>query len=224
MRRIATAELSWLAGLTDIRTAAAGAIVAKYLAPKQVTCIGIIGTGTQAKLQLQYLQQVLPVQEVIVYGRNQDKLLQLQSEMSQEFTLTTTQNIQDITTRCELIVTTTPSQKPLLFAEQIRPGTHITAVGADTAHKQELDSAILGKADVVVADSLAQCRERGDIAHALRQGVIQEQQIIELGNLIAGIAIGRTDEKQITVADLTGIAVQDIQIAKLMYSAHASLP
>lgn len=211
--------------LTDIRTAAAGAIVAKYLAPKQVNCIGIIGTGVQARLQLQYLQKVLSVPEVRIYGRNQAKLLQLQNALAHEaYSLTITQSMQEITTHCELIVTTTPSQVPLLLAEQIRPGTHITAVGADATHKQELESAIFAKADIVVADSLAQCRERGDIAHALRQGMIQEQHIIELGHLITGSAIGRVDEKQITVADLTGVAVQDIQIAKLTYSAHASLP
>lgn len=129
-----------------------------------------------------------------------------------------TDNIQEISS-CNLIVTTTSSSTPIVFVEHIKPGTHITAIGADTAHKQELDEAIFSRADLIVADSMAQCRERGDISHALRKGIIAEHSITELGNILAGKAQGRTHDDQITVADLTGLAVQDIQIAKVIYQS-----
>ncbi|KTD51335.1 hypothetical protein [Legionella quateirensis] len=201
--------------LTDLRTAAAGAIAAKYLAPKSVNSIGIIGTGTQAKLQLYYLQQVIKCRDVVVFGRNKEKLSDFQKEMHvYGFHIETTQTLEYLTSRCNLIVTTTPSKLPILFAESIMKGTHITAVGADTPDKQELDSSIFNKADVIVVDSIEQCLERGDTSHALRQQTITPNQLIELGTIISNDNSGRTNEEQITVADLTGLAVQDLQIAK----------
>jgi ornithine cyclodeaminase len=128
-----------------------------------------------------------------------------------------TQDARDVASTCDLIVTTTPATAPLLRADDIRPGTHITAVGSDTAVKQELDPAILAKADVVVADSIKQCRERGEIHHAIASGHVRQDRLAELGDVIAGKVAGRTSDGQITVADLTGVAVQDIQISKAVY-------
>jgi ornithine cyclodeaminase len=201
--------------LTDLRTAAAGAIAAKYLAPSNISSIGIIGTGIQARLQLYYLKNIISCKSVIVFGRDKEKLMTFQREMQRYgFTIQTTQILSDLTSQCNLIVTTTPSCKPLLFAEHIKNGTHITAVGADTPDKQELDSHLFSKADVIVVDSISQCMERGDSAHALRNKVIHVNQLIELGSVISGGSLGRTHEDQITIADLTGLAVQDLQIAK----------
>ncbi len=206
--------------LTDLRTAAAGAIVAKYFAPRLVNNIGIIGTGIQAKLQLQFLKTVVPCQDVIVFGRNDNNLLKFKAEMQNfGFKVKTTKSIDDITSNCNLIVTTTPSSSPILFADNIKKGTHITAIGADTPHKQELDENIFNIADVIVADSIPQCIERGDISHAIKNKIITPSQIIELGNIIFGKYQGRRNDTQITIADLTGLAVQDIKIAKAVYEA-----
>ncbi len=206
--------------LTDLRTAAAGAIAAKYLAPHNIQRIGIIGSGIQARLQLRYLGKVTDCREAIAWGRHQDRLDTYRTEMETEgFSIETTRNTNDLTASCNLIVSTTPSTAPLLTADQIQPGTHITAVGADTPHKQELDPAILAKADLVVADSLTQCIERGEIAHAVNKQLVASRNLAELGQVIAGRAAGRTSNEQITVADLTGVAVQDIQIAKAVYEA-----
>jgi ornithine cyclodeaminase len=108
-------------------------------------------------------------------------------------------------------------RRRLLRAEQVRKGTHITAMGSDTREKNELDPAILARADLVVADSIEQCRVRGEICQALKAGVLSDGDVIELGNVIANPALRRTDDSQITVADLTGVAVQDIQISKAVY-------
>jgi ornithine cyclodeaminase len=205
--------------LTDVRTALAGAIAAKYLAPPAVQRIGILGTGVQARMQLQYLKPVTECRRVIVLGRSTQKLEQYRQDMEWEgYSVATTTDAHDITETCSLIVTATSASLPLMQADWIKPGTHITAMGSDTAGKQELDPMILARANLVVADSKPQCMVRGEISHAVRRGLIGETSVVELGEIISGKAAGRTSASQITVADLTGVAVQDIQIAKAVYS------
>ena len=118
----------------------------------------------------------------------------------------------DVALNANLIITTTPSREPLLNADWVQPGTHITAVGSDTADKQELDSKILSKARVV-ADSLAQSESRGEIFRAVEAGDIDRASVVELGNVMGGRSQGRMAEDEITIADLTGVAVQDLAIA-----------
>lgn len=209
--------------LTDIRTAVAGAIAAKYLAPRSVERIGIVGTGTQGKLQLRYLREISPCKDVLVWGRSQEALQDYISALSPDgFHIETTLDSREVLRSCNLVVTCTPSPKPLLFSSELRPGTHITAVGSDTPGKQELDASILGKADLVVADSIRQCTVRGEISQAIKAGEILEDQLVELGDIIGGRAPGRKSEAQTTVADLTGVAVQDIKIAAAVYGALMS--
>lgn len=209
--------------LTDVRTAVAGAICAKYLAPADVRCIGIVGTGMQARLQLEYLQPVTACRKVLVLGRDADRSARCAKDMSaQGFDAQVADDAAAILEHCNLVVTTTAATEPVLTdAERLRPGTHITAMGSDTPAKQELDAGFLAGADLVVADSIAQCEERGEIHHALRAGAIRREDLIELGNVISGVATGRTDDTQVTIADLTGVAVQDIAISKAVYSRSA---
>lgn len=204
--------------LTDTRTAVAGAIAAKYLAPKRVRRIGIVGTGIQARLQLQHLKGVTACRDVLVWGRGDAQLSRYRQDMGPlGFTIGTTQDTAEIMDSCNLIVTTTPAESPLLEVAGLQRGTHITAVGSDAPHKQELDAAILGRADLVVADSISQCLERGEIYQAIEAREIREADLVELGDVIGGKAKGREDEEQISVADLTGAAVQDMQIASSVY-------
>jgi len=206
--------------LTEVRTAAAGAIAAKYAGPRKVHRIGIVGTGGQARIQLRYLSFVTDCRKVMVWGRQEAKLGLYKEEMEAEgYSVDVTLDTGEIAAECNLIVTTTPSTTPLLTVGQIRKGTHITAVGSDTPEKQELDSAILKAANVVVADSITQCLERGEISRAIQNGVLTAKDPVELGDVITGKARGRTDDDQITVADLTGVAVQDIQIATAVHEA-----
>ena len=206
--------------LTDIRTAVAGAVAAKYLAPRTIERIGVVGAGVQARLQLEWLTRVTACRDVLVWGRRAPALENYEREMeSRGFSVETTLDAAAILKTCNLVVTVTPSKTPLLSAADLRGGIHITAVGSDTPDKQELDPAILAKADVIVADSLSQCRLRGEIHKALEAGRIREDRCVELGAIISGRARGRTSENQITVADLTGVAVQDIKIATAVYRA-----
>jgi ornithine cyclodeaminase len=200
--------------LTDLRTAAAGAIAAKYLAPKHISCIGLIGTGTQAYYQLRLLESVTDCRKVMIWGRDKSKALQFSKNPDLKlFHIEIAKDLDKLTASCNLIVTTTSSSTPLLFAQQIQKGTHITAIGADDVGKQELDAHIFKKADRIIVDSCSQCSLFGDTSFALRAGLITSDQMIELGSIIENSSSGRTNEEQITIADLTGIAIQDLQIA-----------
>jgi ornithine cyclodeaminase len=206
--------------LTDIRTATAGAVATKYLAPSNVSCIGIVGTGLQARLQLQYLETVTSCRDVIVWGRSKDKLESFKKDASlKNFVIRITTDMNQLTSRCNLIVTTTPSKKALIDVDDVLPGTHVTAMGADADGKQELDPRIIAKADIVVADSIDQCIDHGDIGFAVREGLIDPSKIVSLGDVIANRKLQRSNDEQITIADLTGVAIQDIQITKYVYEA-----
>jgi len=201
--------------LTDVRTAVAGRIAARHCGPDEVRAIGVLGTGIQARMQILELCPVTRCRDLVVWGRSQQNLDRYQQEMERHgFSVATTRDAGDVASSCNLIVTATPSRKPLLTADMIRPGTHITAMGSDTESKQELDPAILAKADIVVADSISQCLQRGEISRAIAAGLLEKEKIIELGWVIDGRQAGRISDKQVTVVDLTGVAVQDIQIAK----------
>ena len=198
--------------LTDVRTAIAGAICAKYLAPKNIKKIGIIGTGVQARMQLQYLKEVVDCKETIVWGRSSDALVTYKNDMNESgFIITTTTNIDEVINNCQLIVTCTASERSLI--KSLKKGTHVTAMGSDTILKQELDSSVLLNADLIISDSLSQSHERGEIHHALNDR-LPINRVLEIGDIISGQKKGRSNDEQISVADLTGVAVQDIQIAK----------
>jgi ornithine cyclodeaminase len=209
--------------LTNVRTAAAGAVVAKYLAPSKVERIGVFGAGVQGRMQVEALLPIVDCRDVVVWGTGEEELQAYREAMSGHgLDIQTTMTGDEIGATCNLIVTATPSHSPLLQADQIREGTHVTAMGSDTREKNELEPAILGKADLVVADSIEQCRVRGEIFHALEAGLLEDGDILELGNVIVNPELRRTSDSQITVADLTGVAVQDIQISKAVYEVLTS--
>lgn len=201
--------------LTALRTALAGRIVAELCAPTEIPAIGIVGCGMQALLQLQQLKPLTACREVWVWGRNESALQAYRRRAEAEgFRVHTTQDAAELATHCRLIITTTPSREPILRATDIRPGTHITAVGADSHGKQEMESGLVARADVLLADSVSQCTEYGEIATAYRQGLLASIPIVELGTVLAQGKKVRSDPEQITLADLTGLAIQDVQIVK----------
>ncbi len=200
--------------LTCIRTALTGRIAARLLAPRHVKAIGILGAGMQARMQLEQLHAVTDCREVVVWGRDDAELQAYQSFASAlGYEVQKTRNPEDLARAANLIVCATPSREPLIKSEWVQPGTHITAVGADAPGKQELDAALVARADRIVVDSLYQCSQYGEISHALKAGLIRDSQLAELGALLAGRAQGRDNDEQITLVDLTGVAVQDAQIS-----------
>jgi ornithine cyclodeaminase len=205
--------------LTDLRTAAAGAVAAKYLAPPKVECIGIVGAGTQARLQLEYLKEVIPCRRALLWARPAERAAAFQAAFHVAFHVAGFQielasTVAELALRSQLIVTATPARHWLLGADDVQPGTHITAVGADGGGKQELDPRLFARA-LCAVDSRKQCAQFGDSSYAIQEGLIASGDLIELGEIVQNRSLGRKDAAQITIADLTGVAVQDIQIAKL---------
>ena len=206
--------------LTNLRTAVAGAVVAKYLAPRRVTAVGILGAGVQGRMQLEWLRRVRPFTQAVVWGVDEAELAAYRRDMEAPgLAIRTTLRAEDVAAAANLIVTCTPSTRPLLQAGWIRPGTHITAMGSDTALKQELDPAILARADRVVVDSLSQSELRGEVYRAVGAGALRRDRLIELGRVIEDPGLRRASDDEITVADLTGVAVQDIMISQAVFKA-----
>ena len=202
--------------LTNLRTALAGRICAELLAPKNIKGIGVLGSGVQARMQIEYLKDITTCRHIFQWSRTASKAMDYKVEMeSKGFTVHTVSSPQEVAEHCNFIVTTTASPKPLLYKKDIRPGTHITAIGADSPGKQELDPEILLTANRVIVDHKAQCFDHGECAHLSRQDLYQNNvNLSELGDLLVTKSHGREADTEITVADLTGVAVQDIQIAK----------
>lgn len=202
--------------LTDLRTAIAGAVVAKYFSPAAVQRIGIVGTGIQARMQLQYLKGIVPCEKVLVWGRSPEKLAQYVADTKDfGFQVETTLEVRDIATTCNYIVTTTPSTLPLIAKQDLQKNTHITAMGADTHGKQEVEMAVVQAADLLVVDSISQCLAHGEIHKAAEQGLVAAADVLELGAVIADPNFQRK-EGVMSLVDLTGVATQDIQMAKFV--------
>jgi ornithine cyclodeaminase len=213
--------------LTDMRTAAAGAVAAKHLAAKTIQHIGIVGTGVQARMQLEILRGVVDCRSCLIWGRDPAKVQTMIEDLQAKenirewgLAINAAKTLDELVSKCNLIVTTTPARLPLIRADQVKKGTHITAMGSDDHGKQELEAEVLALADLVVADSISQCVDHGECLAAVQGKQIEEGSILELGNVIKNPAIGRSSDDQITVADLTGVAIQDIQIAKMVDRAY----
>lgn len=202
--------------LTDIRTAAAGAVAARHLSRADSASVCILGAGTQAALQLQALCLVRPVTRAMIWGRDPQRAASAAAELTNRLGLSVEPAADPAAAvrQSDIIVTTTPSEDPILLADWLRPGQHVTAMGSDQHNKNELDPACLVRADLYVPDRLSQTRELGELRSAIATNLLaRDTHFDELGAVVAGKALGRTDNAAITIADLTGTGVQDTAIA-----------
>lgn len=201
--------------LTDIRTAAAGAVAARHLAPEHVTTAGVIGTGVQARQQIQAAHLVRPFKKVLVWGRDIDKAKHCARDIENDLGVdaTAVTDTEGVLAESQLVVTTTPSRAPIIQADWLHPNLHITAVGADQAGKNEIDPTALTACDLFVCDSSAQCEVAGELEAAMAQGSWTKAAPPELGQIINGTVAGRRSEADITICDLTGTGAQDTAIA-----------
>lgn len=201
--------------LTAQRTALTGRLAAEMMVPPAVSAIGLLGCGQQAQLQLEALASVQPCRQVWVWGRKPQRLQAFCDQFAERgYDMRPTLDARQLAAACQLIVCCTPAMQPLLQAEWIAPGTHITAVGADRRGRQELASGLVARADVLAADCVSQALEYGEFSHALDAGLIRREQVVELGDVLAGRQPGRRTPTDITIASLSGFAAQDVQIAK----------
>lgn len=212
--------------LTDIRTAAAGAVAAKHLSREDSKIAAIFGAGVQAKLQLEALALVRPIEEARIWARDKAKAQKTAYELAKILGIRVVPET-DATraaSGADILVTTTPSSEPLIQVEHLAAGQHITAMGSDTEHKNEIAPAALRKATLYIADSAKQTRRLGELHHAIEAGLFAaDATVAELGAIIAGKMAGRGGPADLTIADLTGTGVQDTAIAILARDrAHAA--
>lgn len=201
--------------LTDIRTAAAGAVAARHLAPQHVETAGVIGTGLQARLQMQAAHMVRPFKRLLVWGRDGDKAAACAADLAGLLGVEA-QAVSDparLVAESQLVVTTTPAREPVLKADWLHPGLHITAMGSDAEGKNEVEAAAIARADLYVADRVSQTEKLGELRAAIEAGVWTGGTPPELGQIIAGTVPGRCSDDDITIADLTGTGAQDTAIA-----------
>ncbi|MCO5381458.1 MAG: alanine dehydrogenase [Methanosarcina barkeri] len=204
--------------LTDIRTGAAGGIAAKYLARKDSKVIGLVGTGNQAKTQLEALFEVFDPELVKITSRTKESCERFIREMADitSCEIRYEDEVQEVC-NCDILVTTTPTRKPIIKAQWIKEGTHINAIGADAVGKEELDPELLIRSKIVV-DDIVQALHSGEVNVPISKHYISENDIhAQLGEVITGLKPGRTSEEEITIFDSTGLAIQDVASAHLVY-------
>ena len=192
--------------VTDQRTGAAGGVAARWLAPERVDVVAVIGTGVQARKQVEALRVIrTEVREIRVWGRDPERAARAASDVGGIVTAT----VAEAARAADVVITCTASREPILMADHVHPGAHVTAVGSDGTGKQELDPELLRAADLVVVDALEQSLRLGELQHAPELA----DRAVELGRICAGTEPGRTDGDQLTVIDLTGVGVQDVAAA-----------
>jgi ectoine utilization protein EutC len=206
--------------VTDLRTAAAGAVAANVLARKDTEAVAVMGTGTQARYQIKALSKVRDFSELRVWGRTRARVDAYVADMAKvlEAEVVPFESAEKAVRGSDVVVTATVSRSPIVKASWLSKGVHVTAMGSDSPEKQELEADVLRLADKYVCDSVRQCAELGELHHALKAGSMTEADVhAELGEILLGTKSGREREDEITVCDLTGIAVQDVVSAQLVY-------
>lgn len=197
--------------LMDLRTGLAGAVAGNYLAPQSVHTVGVLGTGVQARYQIEGLALVRKFERLQVYGRDASSVSKYCKEMAKRLGIPVEPcaTAEELTQNAQIVATTTPATKPVIMADWIHAGLHITAMGSDLPGKQELEAAVLERADVVVCDAIDQCRIGGELQHAKAE----IKRLYELGSIIAGTQNFTRDPGALTICDLTGTGAQDTAIA-----------
>jgi ectoine utilization protein EutC len=205
--------------LTDVRTGIAGAIAARHLAPKEINVVGVIGSGMQARYQVRALRLVRNFSKLMIYGIVPQEVDAYAKDISTELGIEVikSKDPESVVQQSDIVITTTPSKEPYLRAEWLHPGLHITCMGSDSEDKQELFPDVFTRADMIVCDKKSQVFRLGELHHSKDAGLISEGQVFELGELTSGKKAGRESESAITVCDLTGVGIQDTQIARLAY-------
>jgi alanine dehydrogenase len=205
--------------ITDYRTGAAGGVAARHLARPDASRLGVVGAGVQARTQVAAILKVRPIREIVVFDRHRQHSQGFAAHVTSAHGIkvrATTEAAEAVAGQ-DIVVTTTPSRTPVVKRQWVAPGTHINAIGADAAGKQELEAAILADARVVV-DDWAQASHSGEINVALSRGQLSQEQIYgSLGEIVAGRKPGRQTPEEITVFDSTGLIIQDLALALAVY-------
>jgi ornithine cyclodeaminase len=208
--------------LTDLRSGFGGAIATRALAAKNAKKVLIIGSGIQAQFQAKCLASLMPERSFNfnIWGRNENAVTVLVEELrSHNLNADVATNLDEEVSHADIIITTTPATSFLFGDNLVRPGTHVTAIGADTHGKQELPTSLIESASLLVCDMMSQSLNHGEFQ--VINDTDLSKKVVELGNILSNSCAGRTSDNDITIADLTGIAAQDIAITSGIIDAAA---
>jgi ectoine utilization protein EutC len=206
--------------LTDIRTGIAGGIASKYLAGSEAKTVGIVGAGKQAGYQLRALKLVHPFERFFVFSLEPEHSDKFAEEMSAELGIEgrRADDLREMVVSVDILITSTPSKRPYIEPDWIKPGLHITSMGSDAENKNELKPEVLSKVQHIVCDRKSQCFRLGELHHAYEQNVIDDSTPVwELGEIISGSRSLERKPADVTLCDLTGTGAQDTAIANLAY-------
>lgn len=204
--------------LTDMRTGAAGGVAVKYLARKNARTVGFVGTGNQARSQLLAINEIIDISEVKATSISEKQNISFRDDMEIriECEISVKKTIKEVCD-CDILVTTTPSREAIVMNDWIPEGTHINAIGADAPGKEELDPLILKRAKVIV-DDIPQASHSGEVNVPISKGLMSVNDIFgELGEIVIGKKKARTCDSDITIFDSTGLAIQDVATADMVY-------
>ena len=210
--------------LTDLRTGIGAALATKTGCRGDAHRVGVVGTGIQARIQIRCLNALMPDAGLVfsVWGRSEKKMRQLAQDLAaHQISVTVQPDLKTLCVNADILLTTTAAKTPLIRSSWISDGTHITASGADAPGKQELDSALTARADLLILDSDAQCIDHGEVAIPAEAGLLSPDRYRTLGKVLSGQQAGRSAPSQVTIADLTGLGSQDIAIARTALDAYA---
>jgi len=213
---LAIIEGAWI---TAMRTGAAGAVAAKYLSRKDSRSVGIVGAGVQARFQLMALSHVRNITSVKVTDISEAAAKSFAKEMtdSLHIDIKTFSSVEETVRDADIVVTVTPSRKPIVMREWLKKGVHINAIGADAPGKQELDPEILREAKIVI-DDWEQALHGGEINVPYEKGIITKEKIYgEIADIVTARKPSRTSSEETTVFDSTGLAIQDVATAWVIY-------
>ena len=206
----------------QLRTGAASGVATKYLARRDSRIAAIIGTGGQARTQLEAIAAVCKLESAKVYGRNPERRKKFAQEMSQRLGVNVqpAESVADAVRGAHVICTATTASQPVLHGADLSAGQHINAIGANHAHKRELDDEAVASADVIVVDSVEQSRqEAGDLIMAFKGDEICWTGVKKLSDVVAGKVSGRTSDSELTLFKSNGIASWDLAVAMKVYAA-----
>jgi len=200
--------------LTDVRTGLGSAIASRTLARKDARKFLIVGTGSQVRWQIEAHKTLMPqLTHFELWGRNAERADKAVRNVSDICDARRAVELKHAVQKADVIVTATGSNQAIIRSDWVKDGTHITAIGADAPGKQELDEELVANADCLVVDFVSQCIDHGEFSHAVNSQRIDQSRLVEIGDVLKSPTLGRVNDKQITIADLTGIAAQDIAIA-----------
>jgi len=206
--------------LTDARTAVAGALACDMFARPGASSVAVLGSGEQARLQVLTLAGMRALDRVVVWARRAEAAeataAALREDLRDDCEVAVAASVREAVEATDILITATASQEPLVEAEWLHPGHHISAIGADDDRKHELSTTCFARADRIVVDLRAQTLPKAELALAIEKGAVEPDQIVEMGEVIAERATGRGSEDEITIAKLSGLAAQDLAVAKVV--------